>query len=419
MKDCGQRPEKTTLYRAPLVVPVITPAISDGGVLVAGGRIVGVDRFNRLRPEADRVVELEGRVITPALINCHCHLELSYLAPLGREGAFATGDLTAWIRALLARRAEATPAAVIEAAGRAALAGLHRRGVALVADIGNLPESRALGDSSRTEHLFFQELLGATAPGAEAALATLSAEGRYTAHAPYSCHPFLIRALKERSRKAGGLFSIHVAESRAEIEFLERGQGPFQEFLSERLRQVGALSADQELTDLLPPAGLGAVALLNDLHCLDETTLCVHAVHVTPAEIELIAGSRAKVCLCPGSNRRLGVGKAPVPHMIQAGILPALGTDSLTSNTCLDLWQEMRTLQEDHPEVPAELIFRMASRGGAEALGVGDRLGGLAPGLEAKLLAIPFAGRESEVYPFLVNSGEAIDLSWLEVGDEG
>ena len=79
----------------------------------------------------------------------------------------------------------------------------------------------------------------------------------------------------------------------------------------------------------------------------------------------------------------------------------------------------MQVLQEDHPALSPELIFSMATQGGAKTLGVSQRLGGLAPGLEAKLLAIDFRGSVSDVYPFLVNTGKAITLDWLEAGNAG
>ena len=80
---------------------------------------------------------------------------------------------------------------------------------------------------------------------------------------------------------------------------------------------------------------------LDSLGVLDSNTLCVHAVHVSKAEIVTLAEKKVRVCLCPGSNRFLGVGKAPVTEFLAHGILPALGTDSRASNTRLSMWREM------------------------------------------------------------------------------
>jgi len=417
MKELAATPKGPILYRAPYVAPVTSPLILDGGVLVNAGRIVAVDRFNRLRQEAWQVVELDCRIITPALINCHAHLELSHLADLGREAVPKPADITAWIRALLAKRAEAVAIDEIIQAGRDALATLYRRGVALVCDIGNQALSRTISDGGEAECLFFQEMLGATAQAAQTSLASLAPDTQCTAHAPYSCHPSLLKAVKERARQSGRLFPIHVAESADEIEFLQTGSGPFQQFLAERLRLAGALVAGQDLSELVGVPGCGAVEYLHALNLLDASTICVHAVHISASEADLLAATKARVCLCPGSNRRLGVGTAKVSMLMQRQILPGLGTDSLTSNECLDLWQEMQVLHEDHPDLSPELIFRMATRGGAETLSMAHRLGGLSPGRDAKMLAVDFSGPAAEIYPFLVNGGKSINVHWLEAGN--
>jgi cytosine/adenosine deaminase-related metal-dependent hydrolase len=285
-----------------------------------------------------------------------------------------------------------------------------------VCDIGNSALSRAIADIFEVECLFFQEMLGTTEKAAQAVLEAFPPDLQCTAHAPYSCHPTLLRALKERARQAGRLFPIHVAESADEIEFLQTGRGPFQHFLAERLRQVGALAEGQDLRELISPPGCGAVEYLYRLNLLDSRTICVHAVHIAAAEADLLAKTKAKVCLCPGSNRRLGVGAAEVSLLTQRQILPGLGTDSLTSNGCLDLWYEMQVLQEDHPDLSPELIFSMATHGGAETLGVSHRLGALGPGLASKMLAVDFTGSATDIYPFLVNNGKAINVQWLEAG---
>lgn len=411
-----------TLYRAPYVVTSSGPLLEDGGVLLAAGRILAVDRFSRLRQEAAQAVALDGCILTPALINCHNHLELSYLAELGQDNASpqavdqAAGDMTVWIRRLLARRAVAVPPATVLAASRAALLEQYRRGVAVVADIGNQAESLAIGSGQPAEHLFFHEFFGVTAQAAQSAIAALpaAAQACATAHALYSCHPTLLLALKERARRAGSLFPIHVAESAAETEFLENGSGPFHDFLEEWLRMSGALPLSRSLRELVTVPGCGPVQYLDRLQLLDHRTLCVHSVHVSESDADILARRGARVCLCPGSNRRLGVGTAPVERYVRRGMLPGLGTDSLSSNPCTDLWREMQLLQEEHPGLDPALIFAMATRGGAESLGLADRLGSIAPGRQAKLLSIPFTGPAAEVFPFLVSSGLGLRPDWLE-----
>jgi cytosine/adenosine deaminase-related metal-dependent hydrolase len=154
------------------------------------------------------------------------------------------------------------------------------------------------------------------------------------------------------------------------------------------------------------------VDYLRALGILDHQTLCVHAIHISDEEIRILAGESVKICLCPGSNRYLNTGKAPVRAYLDHGILPALGTDSLASNPELSLWREMRILAEDFPTVEPSEIFKMATLGGAETLGLGHRLGTLEPGKDADLLVVPISGsvrNAEQVFHFLVGACEHLE----------
>lgn len=418
------RPEAAILYRAPFVVPVQAPLIEDGALLVAGGTIAAVGRYADLKGEVARarVVDLEQRLLVPALINCHAHLELSWMAALGRRNAyFAPGDLVGWIQALLAMRDADTSALAwrLDLARQAAVE-LRRSGVAVVADIGNSPASAQIGSRETPEHLFFQELMGLSAPAAEQAQASVADSSlACTAHGPYSCHPRLIRFAKKRASSRAQLFPIHVAESSAEREFLQTGSGRFYDFLNERLAAIGELQG-RELKDHFTPPQCGSLEYLDRLGVLDEQTICIHGVHVKEAEIELLAARRSKVCLCPGSNRFLGVGKAPAGSYLQKAITVGLGTDSLASNPELSIWREMRLLAEDHPSLAPRAIFTMATAGGAATLGLADRLGTLAPGRSARVLAVSGAARltGAQVFDYLVSGRQQPPVAWLGETDD-
>jgi aminodeoxyfutalosine deaminase len=397
------------LHRAPLVMPMDRPPIEDGGVLCRNGVILEAGHFAALRAAADLVIDHVDCVIIPALVNAHTHLELSHLAGLGQAAAEAPfEDIIGWIAALLRRR-ETDPVTHREmrTAAHASVADLHRTGTLLVADIGNGPASLAPQQEGGIEVHFLLELLGLSRAAVRAGynrLAQLDPATICTAHAPYSTAPELIRVLKERGVARGDLFSIHVAESTQEIELLMTGGGPFRMFLEERGVWDGSF---------VPPA-TGAVEYLDRLGVLDSRTLCVHSVHITDAEIQLLAARQAKVCLCPGSNRTLRTGRAPVGKLLAAGILPALGTDSLASNQRLDLWREMQLLREDHPAIDPERIFAMATSGGAAAVGAGDRLGSLSPGKSSRMLAVHSEiFTTAGIFDYLTNFDHKAQITWL------
>jgi cytosine/adenosine deaminase-related metal-dependent hydrolase len=398
------------LYRAPWVIPVTSPPIQDGAVIVEDGIIIAVDQFSVLKGQA-LVTDLEDTILTPALINAHCHLELSSLAELGKEKS-GTNDITIWIRKLLSLRAEKGDDDTIMDA-RIALNALHDSGVAAIVDIGNCTESAEIGEGGFPLIYFLLELLGLAAAGEQAVKERFSevccredvkeAILSCTAHAPYSATPYLLKMLKDGARNNNQLFSIHVAESQDEIDFLASGTGNFRDFVEERGAWDGTFK----------PPGCGAITYLDRLGVIDSQTVCVHCVHLSEDEIQILASKNGKVCLCPGSNRNLGVGIAPVPEMLQHGILPSLGTDSLASNPVLNLWEEMRLLREDHPGLDPRTVFKMATLGGAEAIGCSD-YGALAPGKVGKMLAVQCtAGKEQDVMDFMTSNGLGISVQWV------
>jgi len=396
------------IHAASWVVPVCGPIIADGGVAVSGGKIVAVDALSLLQqryPLAE-VITHPAAALTPALVNAHVHLELSHLAELAVTPFL--GSFTCWITQLLLLRD--TLGADGDRAEQAALQvaeQLYASGVSVLADIGNTLIGRNLASSFAGILLPFTEYLGLAERTLARNFLRLQSEpdqALCSGHAPYSTHARLLQQLKARSASLGQLFPIHTAEPAAENEMIRHGRGELVEFV--RARGFW----DDSFEPLANKNG-GSIHYLHRLGLLDARTLCIHAIHVAPEEIRILAGQGAKVCLCPGSNRFLGTGSAPVAQYLEHGILPALGTDSLASNPELSIWREMQLLATEHTEVDPALIFAMATRGGAEALGLGDRLGTLAPGKDADLLRVPVPVHKTtatQVYNHLATTGSAL-----------
>jgi cytosine/adenosine deaminase-related metal-dependent hydrolase len=418
-----------TLYRSPWLVtmaaPGILPAalandndellIEDGAVCVAGQRIVDVGRFADLRKRYGRaaLIDCEDSVLTPALVNGHAHLELSHTGTIGAAAVGRRPVFTDWIRELIARRDDIRIAEADRLkAARATLESLYSSGVGLLADIGNDPASAAIGRDSAVHVRFFLELVGMSKAAAQKALGLQQImqeadDFSCTVHSPYACSSDLIRYIKEQASQRGHLLPLHVAETEAEIDLLRSGSGEIKDFLIERG------SWDNSFVPL-GGSSAGAVSYLDSLGVLDAKTLCVHAVHVSSEEINILVARQAKVCLCPGSNRFLGVGRAPVKAMLDAGLLPALGTDSLASNPVLNIWQEMNILREEQPDIRPSFIFGMATRGGAEALGLADRFGVLRPGALAPFLSV--SCRETSpslIFEYLTTLGLEARIAWV------
>lgn len=401
------------IHKAPWILCTGRECIADGGLVLQENTIaaLGPVRTLQQRYPGAPVVDHPRTVLMPGLINGHIHVELSHLAHLAQDTP--AESFTSWLTDMLAEReALGFVGPEVESAAANVLQRQYESGVIALADIGNTDLACRLA-ATFPGHLFpFVEYFGLGRVSLASALKKLEQQGdgvACTAHAPYSTHPHLIQALHDRAQKLGFFFPIHVAEPLSERSMLCRGEGALADFLRGR----GFYDDD------FRPAGIdivGSVQYLHALGVLTENTICVHCIHVDDTEIDLLQSSRAGICLCPGSNRFLQTGKAPVPTFLKHGILPALGTDSAASNPELSLWTEMRILSEDHPAIAFEDIVSMATLGGAEALGMASEYGTLAIGKKGPVLAVEMPGKEEsekDVLSSLVLEGHAMNKYWI------
>ncbi|HWA12396.1 MAG TPA: TRZ/ATZ family hydrolase [Burkholderiales bacterium] len=141
--------------------------------------------------------------------------------------------------------------------------------------------------------------------------------------------------------------------------------------------------------------GMRPIARLEKMGLLGPGFTAIHAVHLEPAEVALLAQLGCSVAHCPASNLKLGSGIAPVARMLDAGINVGIGTDGAASNNRLDVLGEMRLAallakgaQGNAEAMPAHAALRMATLNAARALGLGEAIGSLEPGKSADLCAI-------------------------------
>lgn len=411
------------LHLARWVVPVGSSPIENGAVATFGGRIVAVGHARELQAHLLGERKDHGDVILcPALVNVHSHLELSALKWRLSPG----GDFVGWIRSLIAARERIEPGEW-EPAIHEAVADLKVSGVIAVGDVGNtdfIPRlSQESGNAWPLRGVFFRELIAPSPPLLDVLGAskpsTRDSGSRdtnpklaeaFSAHAPYSVTPSVLEAIKAWARRRGLPFSIHVAESLEEVEFLRDGVGPIKDFLNEKGHwPLG-----------FPLPGCSPIAYLDRFALLDETTICVHSVHVDEADVAILVRSGAAVCLCPRSNVFLGVGIPPAEQIWRAGVSLALGTDSLASNDRLSIFAEMSSLANLAPGLEPAAIVAIASLGGARALGIEADWGTLSPGRIATFLAVrPAPSRARDVLECLVHqvAKYEADCYWIEEGE--
>ena len=156
-----------------------------------------------------------------------------------------------------------------------------------------------------------------------------------------------------------------------------------------------------EIRDSLKAHGMRPLQRLKNLGLLGPNLIAVHAVHVTPDEIALLAEHGCHVAHCPTSNLKLASGLAPMAALAAADINVGLGTDSAASNNRLDMLSELRLAAllgklgaNDAAAIPARQALEMATINAARALGLDTKIGSLEKGKRADITAIHLGAPE-------------------------
>ncbi len=341
--------------------------LENAGVAVARGRIIGI---LTTVPKDRAVKDCGPGILMPPLVNAHLHLELSALAgrlPLGK-------GFDPWVKALLRER-EAIGIPALTRAAKVAVQAFPGQGTGLVGEVSTLGITRGLLSDQGMAGVWFREYLGAALPDlslVKESPLSVSAAG----HAPHTASPDLLTYLKKRTKNAGLVFSIHVAESDVEREFLAGNNPKWQDFLVQR----GIDPSGWPVGNKTP------VGYLNGLGILGPDTLAVHLLQATATDLDLLAETRTRICLCPRSNVNLHGRFPDIPAMLNQGLTPALGTDSLASCGSLSLFDEMAFVRHHCPDLSPADILAMATENGAQALGLADRFGTLDPGKRSEFI---------------------------------
>jgi 5-methylthioadenosine/S-adenosylhomocysteine deaminase len=190
-------------------------------------------------------------------------------------------------------------------------------------------------------------------------------EAMIAPHAPYTCSDETLIRATEYARAKDILLSIHVSETAFEVN------------------------------ESMKAHGKTPVARLRDIGLMDTPSLFAHCVHVSDDDIQIMSQKPVAAVYNPESNMKLGSGAAPIRKMLDAGVRVALGTDGCASNNDLNMIREMDTgakLQKlslaDNSAITAQELIALATRDGATALGLENRIGQLKEGFDADLIAI-------------------------------
>lgn len=321
-------------------------------------------------------------IIVPGFVNCHAHLELSWMKGLVAEGM----GLPYFINSIRTLRESDTDRGD-EAAAIKYDSLMAAEGIVACADICNGTASFAAKENSVIEYMSLIEVFGISPSKArkrfyEALAVAHEAEKRslrytITPHSAYAISLPLMEMIKSHDSGAS-VSSIHFMESEDEALMLREEE-------CELLRPYRELLAGNDQPEM-PRSHSEAVLK----HITTEGNLLL--VHNTFADESTVSkvNERGNTywCLCPESNLYISGSLPPVNMLRNKGCSIVVGTDSLASNSKLSILSELVTLQEAFPELTTEELMVWATMNGAKAIGVDSWAGSIEPGKKPGLLLI-------------------------------
>ncbi len=353
--------------------------LENGLVCIKDGKIQRIEErtSHQPLPAARKTVDARGGVILPGLVNTHTHSPMALFRGLADDLPLMT-----WLNDYIFK-AEArwlNPETVYTAT-LLSCAEMLLSGTTTCCD-GYFFEDSVAGamQASGMRAILGQGIVDFPAPGVpepeknvDEALRFIEKWRKKTplitpglfCHSPYTCSKETLRSARRVADKTGALFQIHVAETKKEAEQIHEENG------------------------------MSPVQYLDRIGVLNSRTLVVHAIWVDEKDMACMAKRHVGVSVTTESHMKLASGIAPVPEFVKHGLAVGMGTDGCASNNNLDMFQEMDFMAKLHkaklldPTVmDARQVLTMATKGGAEAIGLGDGIGSIEVGKRADLIIV-------------------------------
>jgi len=369
------------------VVPVESEgALADHAVVVQDGRILDVLPAEAAQSQyaATQTLALPGQALIPGLVNLHGHAAMSLF-----RGMADDLPLMDWLNQRIwpAEKQHVSEAFVRDGTLLAA-AEMLAGGVTCCNDMYFFPQ--AAGEA------FLQAGMRATL-----GMIVLEFPSAYASDADdYLARGLALRDALKDEPLLGFAFAPHAPYTISDATFGHIGT------LTEQLGlpiHTHIHETADEIRDSLKQYGIRPLERLARLGLLGPNFIGVHAVHVSDAEIELLAEHGCHVAHCPGSNLKLASGIAPVAKFAAAGVNFGFGTDGAASNNRLDLFAEMRLAallakgaSGDAAALPAAAALKAATLDAALALNLDSQIGSISPGKRADLVAVDLHALSSQ-----------------------
>jgi 5-methylthioadenosine/S-adenosylhomocysteine deaminase len=352
--------------------------IQDARVLISGDRIEGVTtRHTGPVPEAREMIDAEGAIVLPGLINSHVHSPMTIFRGLADDL-----PLKRWLfDHIFPAEAQYIHADTVYWASLLACAEMIASGTTTIVDGYFLADEIVKAvHKAGLRALVAQGVIDFPAPGVpdpgknmDVALGFMERWNGFSdritpglfAHSPLTCSEQTLRNSWDISQRFGSPLQIHLSETEEEV-----------------IEQEGR-------------TGSRPAFYLDGLGILGSGLVAAHAIYLNEDEIGLLADRGVKVAHCPESSMKLATGIASVDSMLKKGISVGLGTDGCASNNNLDLLAEMDAAAKlgkyarlDPTVLDARTVLRMATCGGAELMGIEDTAGTIEAGKKADIIIV-------------------------------
>lgn len=342
--------------------------------------------------EAGDNIETVDGIITPGLINCHCHLELSHL----KDVIPPHTGLIDFLCSVVTKRG--FDAAIIQERIAAAEKEMYENGIVAVGDIGNTADTATTKASSNIQWQNFVEVLSFTDEKStdnfnhyQNVAATLRTELQnaplqhrttLVPHAPYTISPNTFRLINDVTKEQ--LISIHNQEHPAEDELYKTGNGPYINFF----KIFGLMQSP------FPVTGKSSIRSYLPYFTNRQRVMLIHNTYM-PQEDVVFANEYAQqnnlsliYCFCINANLYIENKVPPLQQFINNHCHMVLGTDSYSSNWQLSIAKEIQSIQQYFPAIPLATILQWATSNGATALGWQNTLGSFEKGKKPGVVAL-------------------------------
>ncbi len=351
-----------------------------GYVLIEGDRIAAVGPFNERPRSSEEIIELDGRLLMPGLVNAHTHSPMVLLRGLAEGQSLLTWE--GWYHAVR-KWEQVMDGEMIPPAVLVSCAEMIRTGTTCFAD----------------QYFFTDRIVPAVR---QSGLRTTLAYGIVEMGEPdarrreLAAAEAFLESVQGEARIRGwvGPHAFFVDNSPAAIQMELELADRFHTGLHFHLATSG-----EEEAYCRSHFGRSAVQQMKALGILNRPLIAAHCITIPEADFDTLASHAFTAVIAGSACMRSGADIAPLKAMRAAGINTALGTDNVTNNNAYDLFHEMQivgklmSLRERQPAaIPARDLLEMATMGGARAVGLQDRIGSLEAGRQADLIALDHAG---------------------------